>query len=209
MKIIDISTPVSSEGPTWPNVPKPLMSMISSRKDGDAANDTKVEMSIHAGTHIDAPSHFVDGGKTIDQMDLGVFIGTAYVVDLSEVKKITSEDIEKIDIPKGVTRLLFKTSNSLLWKENKTSFDKDYVGLTSGAAKSISGRNIKLVGIDYLSIANFDETELVHRILFEKEIAILEGLDLSKVESGEYKLFSTPIMIAGVEAAPARAILIK
>ena len=209
MKIIDISTPISSSIPVWPNTPKPFITMISSLKDGDAADDTKIEMSIHTGTHIDAPSHFLSDGKTIDEMNLEVFIGPVFVAYLPEAKKITGEDIKNLGIPKGITRLLFKTSNSLLWKENPTEFNKDYVALTEDGAKAIVEKKIKLVGIDYLSIADFDETESVHKILLEKEIAILEGLDLSKAEEGTYKLFSIPIMISGAEAAPTRAVLIK
>lgn len=209
MRIIDISTPISPNTPVWPKTPKPKFGLISSIKDGASSDDTKIEMSVHTGTHIDAPSHFLAGGKSIAEMDLDIFTGPVFVAHLPEVKKITGGDIEKLKIPEGMERLLFKTSNSLLWGREGVAFKKDYVGLSVDAAEALAGRGLKLVGIDYLSIADFSETDPVHRVLMKEGIAILEGLNLSGAEQGVYSMFSAPIMIPGVEAAPARAFLMK
>jgi len=207
--IIDISTPISSDTPIWPGSPKPQFSLISSIKDGGIANDTKIDASVHTGAHIDAPLHFLAKGKSIDQIDLDIFIGPVFVAYLPKVKKITDKDIKKLNIPKGVTRLLFKTSNSLLWTQGVTSFKKDFVGLTVDAAELIVEYGIKLVGIDYLSIASFSETVSVHKILLSNKVAILEGLNLNNVKSRIYQLVAFPIVISGAEAAPVRAVLIK
>jgi len=208
MKIIDISVSISSKIPTWPKVPKPRFSLISSLKKRDVSDDTKIEMSIHTGTHIDAPSHFLTKGKSTDKLPLKTFIGPAFVASLPKVKEITAEDLEKLNLPKGIKRLLFKTSNSLFWKKGLSKFQKNYVGLTEGAALWLSKRGIKLVGIDYISIAKFSEAVPVHQILLKKEIVILEGLDLSKVRQGTYKLICFPVKISNIEAALARAVLI-
>jgi len=100
-------------------------------KKGDAHNETSLEMNIHTGTHIDAPLHFVSNGKSIDQMDPSIFVGPAFVVSLPSIKEIKSSDLEKVRLPLGVQRILFKTSNSSLWNKKNSKFTKDYVGLTS------------------------------------------------------------------------------
>jgi len=209
MKVIDISIPISPNIPIWPKTPKPKFSMISSIKDGDSANDTKIEMSVHTGTHIEVSSHFLTKGKLINQIDPNVFIGQVLVVYLPEVKKITSQNIEELKIPKKISRLLFKTSNSSLWKKNVKLFKKNYVGLTVDAAETLTKKGLKLVGIDYLSIANFYETVTVHQVLMKKEVVILEGLDLSKVKPGVYQLMAMPVLMIGTEASPVRAVLVK
>jgi len=209
MKIIDISTSISSYTPIWPKIPKPRFSPILSIKNGGVANDTKIEMSIHTGTHIDAPLHFFIKGKSTDKLPLETFIGPTFVAHLPKVKEITSRDLEKIKLPHGTKRLLFKTSNSSLWSKKNHKFKKDYVGLTQDAALWLSKQKIKLVGIDYISIAKFDEAMLVHQILLKKEIVILEGLDLSKVKQGTYQLMCLPVKISNIEAAPVRAVLLN
>ena len=207
MKIIDISTPLSERMPVWPETPHPRFTLISSMRDGDCANDTKVEMSIHSGAHIDAPSHFLAGGKSIDKIPLETFIGPVFVAYLPKVKKISSRELMKLKIPNGITRVLFKTSNSSLWKKPHV-FRKDYVGLTEDAARWIAERHLKLVGVDYLSVADFSETAPVHKVLLKRGIALLEGLDLREAREGVYQLIALPLFIPNAEAAPTRAVLL-
>jgi arylformamidase len=205
-KIIDISVPIFPAMPVWPNTPNPRFSYLASLKDGDMADDTKIEMSVHSGTHIDAPRHFIARGQTIENMPLDIFIGQVFVAHMPEITEITASNLEKIKLPKNIDRILFKTSNSRLWQA-AGGFRKEYVGLTASAASWLVKRGIKLVGIDYLSIAKFDQTVEVHRILLKKGIAILEGLNLAKVKEGKYELVCLPLKIKAVEAAPVRAIL--
>ncbi|MDO8492707.1 MAG: cyclase family protein [bacterium] len=207
--IIDISIPVNHKTPIWPKTPRLRLKNICSIKKGDSANDTKIEMSLHTGTHLDAPRHFFSGGQSIDKMPLQIFIGPAFVAYLPKVKKITAYDLEKLHLPRGVSRLLFRTSNSLLWKKRISKFQKNYVGLTADAAMWLSKRKIKLVGVDYLSVSAFDETVPVHRILLKKGIALLEGINLGGVKQGVYQLICFPVKISNLEAAPVRAVLIK
>lgn len=209
MKIIDISVLVDDKITIWPGNKTPQIRKLSDMKKGNAHNETFLEMNAHTGTHIDAPLHFISNGQSIDQISPSIFIGPVFVVDFSSIKEITSKNLDKLKIPRGITRLLFKTSNSLLWNKKNMNFKRNYVGITSDAASWLSKRNIKLVGIDYLSIAKFDDIVSVHQILLGGNIAILEGVNLNEAKQGIYKLICLPIKISNVEAAPVRAVLVK
>lgn len=208
MNIIDISVPVDGKTIIWPGNKSPQIRRLSDMKKGDDHNETSLEMNVHTGTHFDAPLHFISNGKSIDQIDLKTFIGPAFVAHLPKVKKITAKDLETLSLPKDVKRILFKTSNSLLLQKKVKKFMPNYVGLTADAASWLVKRKIKLVGIDYLSIAKFSEAVTVHQILLKTGVAILEGLNLNKVKKGKYQLICLPIKIANVEAGLARAVLL-
>ncbi|MSR87957.1 MAG: cyclase family protein [Candidatus Zambryskibacteria bacterium] len=209
MKIIDISVTIDQHLPLWPNSSGLCLTPIARIGKKSLFNETHIEMNAHIGTHIDAPLHFIDKGVSIDKSLLDTFIGPAVVVDLLKSKEITVKDLETLHLPKGVKRILFKTSNSKLWKNKVKKFKKDYVGLTAGAATWLVKRGVKLVGIDYLSIAKMSEAVEVHRILLRKNVYILESINLTGVKPGTYELISLPLKISGAEAAPVRAILLK
>lgn len=209
MKIFDISISLEKNMPVWPGNKAPQITQARSIRRGDASNDTKIEMNMHSGTHIDAPLHFLAQGKTITDLSLQGFIGKALVVHLPKAQVIDSEVLRNIRIPRGVTRILFKTSNSLLWRKKETSFNKKYVGLTVDGALWLVKKEITLIGVDYLSVATFREIAEVHKTFLKKGVVLLEGIDLSAVTSGIYTLVSMPLKISAVEAAPVRAILIK
>lgn len=209
MKIIDISLPINDNLPLWPNSSGLCLTRVAKIGKKSTVNETHIEMNAHAGTHIDAPFHFIPRGKTIDKSPLGVFIGPVVVVNLPRIKEIGARDLERLPLPKNVKRILFKTSNSLLWQKKVKKFKKDYVGLTPDAALWLVRRGIKLVGIDYLSIAKFSEAMAVHRILLGKNVYIVESLNLAGVKPGTYQLICLPLKLADAEAAPTRAILIK
>lgn len=210
MKIIDISILINDKNktPTWPGGNDLKIKSILNIKE-NICNETSIEMSSHIGTHIDAPFHFIAKGQLVDQFNLDIFIGTVFVAYLPKVKNITSFDLEKLKIPVGIKRILFKTENSLLWKKKISKFTKKYVGITSDGAIWLSKHNFKLIGVDYLSVAKFTETAEVHKILLSKKIVLLESIDLSKVKSGIYELVCLPLKISGLEASPTRAVLIK
>ena len=208
MRIIDISVLVNDTIIIWPGNKSPQIKRLSDMKKGDAHNETSLEMNVHTGTHIDAPLHFVSSGRSIDQMDPSIFVGPAFVVSLPSIKEIKSSDLEKVRLPLGVQRILFKTSNSSLWNKKNSKFTKDYVGLTPGAASWLAKHKIKLVGMDYLSIAKFADAVAVHQILFKAGVAILEGLNLNKAKKGKYQLICLPIKIANAEAGSVRAVLL-
>ena len=206
---IDISLKIQPGMAAWPGEKEIEFKRIQSLDKGDISTSTNISMSVHSGTHIDAPSHFIASGKTIDQMDMDVFMGPVRIVHLPTQDKITAQDLKNSNIPPGTTRLLFRTMNSEYWQKSPKVFQSDFVALTEDAAKWIVNKKVKLVGIDYLSIQPFHHSPDVHRILLESGIAVLEGLDLNGVKDTDYHLICLPLKMIGTEGAPARAVLTK
>ncbi len=206
-KYIDISVAVSPNLPRWPGSPAIEFDRSSDLERGDTANDTTIAFSVHTGTHVDAPLHFVRGGKSVETMPLEVLVGKAVVVDLSEVDVISAETLGSLALPTQTERLLLRTRNSQLWQREVREFNPDFVAITADAAQWIVDRGIKLVGIDYLSIQRFSDSPQTHLILLQAEVVIVEGLNLTDVAAGDYELTCLPLKLAGVEGAPARAIL--
>jgi arylformamidase len=210
MKIIDISVSVSPDLPVWPGDPRVILERTHSIADGNASNDSRLACSVHSGTHVDAPGHFVENGSTVEQLSLDILIGRAWVAEVLKTDVITPEILEGLTVPSDATRLLFKTKNSTLWKNPGHSFKTDFVALDAGAATWIVDHGIQLVGIDYLSIEMFDDREpRTHRILLNAGVVIVEGLNLRDVRSGSYRLICLPLNLAGSDGAPARAVLIE
>ena len=210
MKILDISVPISARLPVWPGDPQIVLEHYRTISEGNASNDSRIACSVHSGTHVDAPAHFLENGITVEALPLDRLIGPTIVVELPAADIITSEILEAQNLPLGTRRLLFKTKNSALWNDPAHRFNPDFVALSSAAAGWIVKRGIDLVGTDYLSIQMFKDTEpLTHRILLEAGVIIVEGLDLRKIQPGNYQLVCLPIKLAGSEGAPARAVLIE
>lgn len=207
-RLIDISVSLSPDVPVWPGDDKPRFIQAMSLQNGDDANVTNLNFCVHTGTHIDAPLHFVDGAKSVDQLPPELFVGPVQVIDCRGLDKITDEDLVKAAMVKGTERLLFKTDNSRHWVSGNSAFDESFVALTPKAAQWVTDFGIKLVGIDYLSIERFGEPgNKTHHILLGNGIIVIEGLDLSMVEAGRYELMCLPLKLKGVEGAPARVFL--
>ncbi len=209
--LYDITVPVSSDMLIWPGDPLVEISQVSAIAQGAESNVSQIRMSVHAGTHIDAPKHFLDDGKTIDQIALQKLIGPVFVMAIGdEIPVITKETLEQHPVftaLKKVRKVLFKTGNSAFWPDGSNEFHQDYVGLDHTAAQLLADLGMELVGVDYLSIAPYNETEAPHKILLEKEVVLLEGIDLSKVPEGYYDMYCLPLLLNGSEGAPARVIL--
>lgn len=210
MTIHDISLTISPDLPVWPGDPPIRLERVQRMEEGANANVTHASLGVHVGTHVDAPYHFLGrDADTVDRLPLDALIGPALVVSLPEVRRITADVLEQIDLPAGESRLLFKTWNSTLWARGETSFKEDFVALGADAAKWLVARNVQLVGVDYLSVAPFHESVPTHRTLLSAGVVIIEGLDLSGVEPGDYTLCCLPLKIQGSDGAPARAVLIE
>jgi arylformamidase len=210
MQIYDVSLAISPALPVWPGDPAISLERIQKMEEGANANVTFVSMSAHAGTHVDAPYHFLGGDSlTVERLSLNLLTGRAYVLHLpDEVDEITSEVLVKAEIPSRTRRLLLKTRNSNYWTNKAPNFQTEFVGLSADAAQFIVDKGIRLVGIDYLSIAPYKQGAPTHRILLEAGVVILEGLNLSAVSPGRYTLYCLPLKLAGSDGAPARAILV-
>jgi arylformamidase len=141
---------------------------------------------------------------------LDVLTGPAQVVQIpDEVGIISAQALEKAAVPAGTERLLLKTRNSQRWARGEKTFDLEFLAISEDGAKWLVQQGIKLIGIDYLSIAPYKEGGPTHRALLEVGIVILEGLDLSTISPGEYELYCLPLKLVGSDGAPARTILVK
>ena len=210
MTIYDISLTISPDLPTWPGDPALELELIQSMSKGAAVNVTRISSSVHLGTHIDAPRHFLEDGSTIEQLPLEVLTGPCYVVQLPDgVEAITSEVLERTEITAEMKRILFGTRNSHLWAKGESRFQTDFVGITEDGAEWLVERGVQLVGVDYLSVAPYADLMSTHLIFLRRGVIVVEGLNLSNVMRGFYDLYCLPLKIAGCDGAPARAILIQ
>lgn len=208
-KIIDISLPLSSRLPTWPgNAPyqfEPVKRMAS----GDSANVSRVVLGTHSGTHVDAPRHFMDAGRAVDELPLDSLIGPCRVVDVPVApgrSPITAAEIARGAGSPPARRLLLKTPNSSLWSSG--AFTPDFAYVTPEAARWIVNAGVRLVGVDYLSIEEFKKPGApAHHILLEAGVVIIEGLNLAAVTPGDYELVCLPLRIEDSDGAPARVVL--
>jgi arylformamidase len=209
MKIYDISLPISPEMPVWPGDPAVILEQVSSMDAGAHDNVSRMGCSVHTGTHVDAPHHFLNDHRTVDALSLDVLTGPVQVIQIPvDVGLITAEVLEEAAVPSGTLRLLLKTRNSRLWEHSPAEFARDFVGVSEDGAEWLVRSGVKLVGIDYLSIAPFNQSVPSHRVLLKPGVVILEGLDLSGVSPGLYTLYCLPLKLVGSDGAPARAILI-
>src|SRR5882762_908953 len=165
-------------------------------------------LGSHTGTHVDAPSHFIKGGKAIDRLDPGRFIGPAWVADLRRVKGgISAADLAEARIPRSSRRILLRTSNSRWWHPAQP-FRTDFVYLAPDGAEWLVARGVQLVGIDYLSIEGYGVPEApTHQRLLSAGIPILEGLDLFNVRPGRWQMAAFPLRIKDGDAGLTRAVL--
>ncbi|MDT8897418.1 MAG: cyclase family protein [Thermanaerothrix sp.] len=209
-KIHDISLTIGPDLPTWPSDPSVRIERVSKIEEGANANVSKVEMGLHTGTHLDAPYHFLPNGARLESLALEVLIGPAQVIEVPEhFAEITADVFQHFPLAPGVQRVLFKTRNSRYWAEGEKTFRPDFVGITQDGAEYLVEQGVRLVGIDYLSVAPYKRSRPTHEVLLQAGVVIIEGLDLSQVRSGLYHLICLPIKFQGVEGGPARAILIE
>lgn len=204
MKIYDISLSLSAATVRW--VTAQPFELIERKRmgRGDSNNSSSMHTSAHAGTHVDAPFHFVPGGSTIESLPLELFVGPARVCGVEASSQITAREIAGLNL-KGEKRVLFKTRNSALL--HKPDYDPTFVAFSVDGAKALVDLGVKLVGLDYLSVARADEQVPVHRAFLDHDIVLLEGVDLSDVPPGRYELICPPVKLAGSDGAPCRAIL--
>ena len=207
MRILDVSVPLSGRLPVYEGDPDTIVERWESMAAGALADVTRLQIGTHTGTHVDAPSHFLAGARTVDDLDLSACIGAVEVVDLTSLgdRLIGVADLAG-RMSDDCERLLIKTQNSRLWSESRPA--KSFAALSEPAAAYLVAQKLRLVGIDYLSIAPASDPGPVHRALLAAGAVILEGLDLHTVAAGRYTLACLPLRVAGAEGAPARAVLL-
>jgi len=209
MKTYDVSLNISPGMPVWPGDGGIVIRRINKLEAGADANVSRMEMGVHTGTHVDAPFHFLKEGSTVEKMPLKILIGRAYVVHLpDDVALIGPAELEKAEIPPRTRRVLIRTRNSKQWGKDYRPFLKSFVAVDPKAAEYLVKRGVKLVGVDYLSVAPFGNATPTHVTLLKAGVVIVEGLNLSQVSQGRYNFYCLPLKLNGSDGAPARAILV-
>jgi arylformamidase len=205
MKIYDVTVALAEDLVGYPGDPPVRIERLKEiARDEATYNLSSYSFGSHAGTHIDAPSHLLENGLSVDNLPLEMLIGRARVVEVT-APRIDEQVLQEFDFTTDM-RVLFKTRNSYLWGRNE--FVQDYVHITLEAARFLIKEGIKLVGIDYLSVDKFDSRELeTHREFLSAGAIIIEGLDLREVEPGDYELLCLPLKVKDGDGAPARVVL--
>lgn len=212
MKIYDITREISEDMAIYKNRKENSPKISVTRKLEEGANESKLDIQVHTGTHVDAPYHVLANGKKIDELSADKFMGKCVVLDFTKSKNaITDNSItknslkiilnKKLKINKGEIVLL-KTKNSL-----EKEFDFNFAYLEISGAEYLVSKKIKAVGIDSLGIERNQPNHPTHNILAQKNIPIFEGLDLSKIKQGRYFFHGLPLKIRNGDGSPVRAIL--
>lgn len=203
-EIIDISWPITVDMTTYKDRDDVLFSRYKDFPH-DTARETSWSASLHTGTHIDAPAHFLPHGGTMQAYGLHQLCGTAYVISCTDVERvITRHDLHKTHIPRD-TIILLQTRNSYLQPD--APFDYEFVYLDKDAASYLVDCGVRAVGIDYLGIERDQPDHGTHNTLLQSCIPIIEGVRLGHVQPGMYGLWCLPLAMPYAEAAPARAVL--
>ena len=205
MDWIDISTPIECGMLVWPGDEGVRVEQVMAMERGDAYNLTNLAMSVHTGTHMDAPRHFLAGGPGMETMPPGLMSGPARVVAVDDPVAVRAAHLPG-DLEPG-ERLLFRTINSTV-HACRAEFAEDFVYLSAEAAAALAKARVALVGIDYLSVGGFSaDLRETHEALLGAGIWVVEGLRLGAVAPGRYELLCLPLLIPGADGAPARALL--
>jgi arylformamidase len=206
-RFYDISLPVQNGGVVYPGNPEIRIEAQQDMAKGDSSNVSHLSIGSHTGTHVDAPLHMIPGGAGIDKVPLDALIGPAVLCEFGDEVMAITEALLRAQPVIGHERVLLKTRNSGFIRDRE--FHRDYTYLAPDGAEYLASLGIRLVGIDYLSIEQFHSGHhRTHKTLLGRGIAIVEGLDLSTVGPGTYQLMCMPVLLAGIDGAPARAVLV-
>lgn len=213
MKIFDITRSLYHGMPVYPGSPKTIFKPIG-QLPKDRSISTKMTIGSHAGTHVDAPNHVIEGAGGVDSYPLERFMGEAMALDLTRLESVITESDLKTSFKNFKIRfsnfrnavILFKTKNSLMdW----STFHEDFVALDESAARYLVSIQPKLVGIDGPSIKKFRVPDQTHQIILSQNIPIIEWLDLRQVKIGVYQFIGFPLPLQDLDGSPARAVLVK
>jgi len=202
LRVYDISSMISEGMAVWENKVEKQPTLSTETK--GYVTETRIDLNVHTGTHIDSPLHMIPGGKTFETISIEKLVGPCKVLDLNKVEeRITKADLEPFEINKN-DFLLFKTKNS-----DDEGFNFNFVFLTADGAKYLAEKGIRGVGTDALGIERSQEGHPTHKTLFNDDIIIIEGLRLKDVDPGEYLMVAAPLKVTGIDAAPARVLLLE
>ena len=209
MPLYDISLTISNDLPVWPGDQPVRLERTSDMQLGALVTLSRLACTVHVGTHLDAPRHFVRDGYGVDQIDLNQLIGPCLVIDLPEAHVIDAKALDNASIPAETTRLLCRTHNSQFWTQGAREFQTNFVAIDPAGAQWLVDHGIRLVGVDYLSVGAYEGGILTHEILLGNGVIPVEGLNLAHITPGEYQLICLPLKLQDCDGAPVRAILLR
>jgi arylformamidase len=200
MKFYDVTAPIFEGMPVYKNKTEKQPKLTSVTN--DYVTESRIDMDVHTGTHIDAPLHMVKGGDTFETISLDRLVGPCKLFDLTHVNdKITKDDIAALDIQEN-DFVLFKTKNSL-----EDAFNFEFIYVAEDAARYLADQKVRGVGIDALGIERSQPGHPTHKTLFSAGVIVIEGLRLKEVPEGSYFMVAAPLKLVGTDAAPARVLL--
>ncbi|MEB3359530.1 MAG: cyclase family protein [Synechococcales bacterium] len=203
---IDISLTLHTGMAHWPDNPPIQIEPSLCLQHGDVCNVSRLTLGSHSGTHVDGQRHFIQDGLGIDEMPLDATIGRARVIEIQNREAIALSELQTHNIQPG-ERLLFKTRNSDRCYDCN-QFVEDFVYIATDAARYLAERQVRTVGVDYLSVGGYQGNVIeVHQALLGQGIWVIEGLNLSQVAPGDYELICLPLKIQNGDAGLARAVL--
>lgn len=201
---IDITMPLSKMMAVWPG-DTPFQYKLDANLESDGANVGQIQMSLHAGTHVDAPYHYDDFGKAVDSLPLDLFIGQVKIVDVTDVDRITMESVEALEL-EGVRRLFFKTKSTY----DFLTFHEQFVTFEPQVIFYLKEQGVDLIGTDAPSIDSLNDASLpAHHACLRCEMLIIENLYMKDVAAGHYEFIGLPLPIQGGDASPIRAVIRK
>jgi arylformamidase len=209
MTLYDITLTISNDLPVWPGDTPVCLVRNKDMQQGDVVTLSQLTSTVHVGSHLDAPMHFVRDGSGVDQIDLNKLIGPCYVTHLLQANSIDATALERAGLPTGTRRLLIRTRNSDYWARGDRTFHTDFVAIDPSGAEWLVEHGLQLVGIDYLSVGAYEGGIPTHEILLGNGIVPVEGLNLAGVEPGEYQLICLPLKLKDCDGAPVRAVLVR
>jgi arylformamidase len=207
-RVYDVSMPIYEGMAVYKNKPekRPKIRVVQDFGPGITVRESRIDLDVHTGTHVDSPLHMVQHGGTMETLPLERWVGPCRVLDLTEVVGgISRADLEKHEVRAGEF-LILKTRNSSLPDDQ---FDPEFVFLAEDGARFLAEVGVRGVGIDALGIERSQPGHPTHRTLFGADIVIVEGLRLREVPQGNYFLVAAPLKLLETEAAPARVLLIE
>ena len=205
MRIYDVSVTLREGMVVYPGDPAFAHRFVERISEGASCNLSAISLGCHTGTHVDAPLHMIDGAGSMDKIPPQALVGPAEVIAVPGADAVRTDHLEPYDWQR-IQRVLLKTDNADKL-ETGDRFDEGFVYVSGEAAEFLAARDVKLVGVDYLSIDGRGAGHRAHLALLEAGIVIIEGLNLSGVGPGRYEMVCAPMKIAGAEGAPARVFL--
>ena len=207
-RIFDLSIPVVHGLPVWAGDPPTLLERVESRSSGAAYTLSRLSLSVHAGTHVDAPAHMLDG-PGVEVLPLSVLVGRCYLWEAPGDGPLDAALLAQL--PEAVERVLIRTGLAPWWEGTSPALPSAFRGLTLEGAQLLLDRDVKLIGVDTPSVEQPGANDHfpVHHLLLAQGVVIVESLDLAEAPVGTYQLCCLPLRLAGADGAPARVIVWK